>query len=89
MEKSNIRRTVCNMSDPGPTPRSAGLHFKASLHTIHTTLIWSKASGMSKPPVFCGRNGSFHGGRLKAKPDGHKGRGSPLFKKDEIRSFIP
>ena len=89
MEKSNIRRTVCNMSDPGPTPRSAELHFKASLHTIRTTLIWSKASGMSKPPVFCGHNGSFYGKKKSKKPEGHKGRGSPLFKKDEIRSFIP
>lgn len=59
------------------------------INTVHTTLIWSKASGMSKQPVFCGWNGSFHGGRLKAKPEGHKGRGLPLSKKDEIRLFIP
>ena len=58
------------------------------LNTIDTILIWSKASGMSKPPVFSGCNGSFHGGGLKAKPEGHKGRGLPLFKMRSGRLFL-
>jgi len=33
--------------------------------------------------------GVFMEKKKSKKPEGHKRRGSPLFKKDEIRSFIP
>lgn len=59
------------------------------INNIHATLIWSKASGEPRQPVFCGWKGRRRAGSLKAKPEGHKGRGLPLSKKDEIGSFIP
>lgn len=83
MEQNNIRR-LRNLNDLGPSPRSAGLPSLAGkYHSHHSS--WSKASGAPEQRLCGGWKGSRPAGRLTGKPEGHKGRGLPLSKKDEIR----
>lgn len=52
------------MSDPGPTPRSAGPHFKAAEHHWHHSHM-EQGFWNVKATSLLTANGSFHGGGLK------------------------
>lgn len=59
--------TSGEQNDLGPSPNQQDFT-PGPINNIRTALTQSKASRESKQRAFCGRKGSCHAGRLKAKP---------------------